>query len=65
MCPVLDQIRNLTAVLDDLPESDKDMIFRRTAARVYGISDASGLDTQARDAGSGASRAIRSAEPIR
>ncbi|MGN6468148.1 MAG: amidohydrolase family protein [Rhizobiaceae bacterium] len=65
MCPVLDQIRNLEAVLDDLPESDKDMIFRRTAARIYGIPDVSGLDTQARDAGSGASRAIRSAEPIR
>jgi predicted TIM-barrel fold metal-dependent hydrolase len=37
MCPVVDQIRNLEAVLDGLPEADRDTIFRRTAARVYRI----------------------------
>jgi predicted TIM-barrel fold metal-dependent hydrolase len=37
MCPVLDQIRNLEAVLEDLSEGDKDLIFRRTAARIYRI----------------------------
>jgi predicted TIM-barrel fold metal-dependent hydrolase len=37
MCPVADQIHNLEAVLDDLPEDEKDMIFSRTAARIYRI----------------------------
>ena len=35
MCPVLDQIGNLEEVLHDLSEDEKDMIFRRTARRVY------------------------------
>lgn len=37
MCPVVDQIRNLDTVLDDLSEDEKDTIFRRTAARIYRI----------------------------
>lgn len=40
MCRVDDQLRNLEAVLEDLPEEDKDMIFRGTAARVYRIPSA-------------------------
>ncbi len=38
MCLVADQIRNLDAVLDDLSEDDKDLIYRRTASRVYRIA---------------------------
>ena len=48
MCPVLDQIRNLETVLEDFSEEDRDMIFRRTAARLYRIPFAVGgaLQTQ-------------------
>jgi predicted TIM-barrel fold metal-dependent hydrolase len=65
MCPVGDQIRNLEAILDHLSETDKDMIVRQTAARAYRIPDIAGIEARARDAGRDASRAIRSAEPIR
>lgn len=37
MCDVHEQIANLEAVLADLTEGDKDMIFRGTATRVYRI----------------------------
>lgn len=37
MCPLGDQIRNLDEVLTDLADTDKDMIFRSTASRIYRI----------------------------
>lgn len=37
MCSVDDQIGNLEAVLDDLSEGDKDLIFCGTAARIYRV----------------------------
>jgi predicted TIM-barrel fold metal-dependent hydrolase len=42
MCPVLDQIRSLETVLEDMSEEEKDMVFRRTAARIYRIPLAAG-----------------------
>lgn len=49
MCPVLDQIHHLETVLEDLSEGDRDMIFRRTAARIYDIPLAIGDELQTRN----------------
>jgi predicted TIM-barrel fold metal-dependent hydrolase len=64
MCPVLDQIRHLETVLDDFADDDKDMIFRRTAARVYRIPEMADLGMHAPDPGSGLT-SIHSSEPAR
>jgi predicted TIM-barrel fold metal-dependent hydrolase len=61
MCPVRDQIRNLEVALDHLSEHDKDMIFRRTAARVYRIPGAIDLGTAAENADGKGERLVQSA----
>jgi hypothetical protein len=48
-------------VLDHLSEHDKDMIFRRTAARVYRIPGAIDLGTAAENAGGKGARLVQSA----
>jgi predicted TIM-barrel fold metal-dependent hydrolase len=37
MCPIVDQIRHLEEVLDDLSEDEKDLVFGGSAARIYRI----------------------------
>jgi hypothetical protein len=51
MCPVLDQIRNLEAVLDHLSEGDRDRIFRQTAERLYRFPPIAAVEAPTRNPG--------------
>jgi predicted TIM-barrel fold metal-dependent hydrolase len=65
MCPVVDQIRNLETVLEDLYEEDKDRIFRQTAERLYRIPPIAGTEPLVQASNRDAVRGSGSTRPTR